>query len=111
TTEAFSISCAATTGSLTVSTTTTGPEQPSGYTVSVSGGGSQSIGTNQTITFTDLAPGSHSVTLSGAPSNCNVSCGPSQTVNVTAGQTANASFTISIVSNTVIISVTSATNV
>src|SRR5947208_65559 len=108
-TENFSVSCAATTGSLTVSTTTTGPEQPSGYTVSVSGGGSQSIGTNQTITFTDLAPGSHSVTLSGAPSNCSVSGGPSQTVNVTAGQTATASFTISCVATTGSLTVTAAT--
>src|SRR2546429_3374711 len=44
TTEPFSISCVATTGSLTVSTTTTGPEQPSGYTVSVTGGGSALLG-------------------------------------------------------------------
>src|SRR3989454_4114478 len=55
TTEAFSITCAATTGSLTVSTTTTGPEQPSGYTVSVSGGGRQTVGGNQTNTCTPLS--------------------------------------------------------
>src|SRR5207248_6668386 len=52
TTEAFSIRCAATTGSLTVSTTTTGPEQPSGYRVSVSGGVSQLMMSDRMITFT-----------------------------------------------------------
>src|SRR2546426_9319348 len=53
TTEAFSITCAATTGSLTVSTTTTGPGQPSRYTVTVSGGGRPAIRANPTDIVTD----------------------------------------------------------
>src|SRR5205809_1026376 len=78
TTEPFSISCVATTGNLTVSTTTSGSDQPSGYTVSVTGGGSQTIGATGSVTFNGLVTGSHTVTLSGAPSNCSVSGGTSQ---------------------------------
>ena len=94
-TAAFTITCTALTGSLTVSTTTSGSDQPSGYTVSVTGGGSQTIGATGSVTFNGLVTGSHTVTLSGAPSNCSVSGGTSQTVNVAAGQTATASFSIS----------------
>src|SRR5207302_5731473 len=62
TTEAFSISCVATTGSLDVTTTTSGgTPDPDGYTVSVSGGGggSQHIDPNARLTFFNLAVGSH----------------------------------------------------
>jgi hypothetical protein len=92
---AFTISCTALAGSLTVTTATSGPDQPSGYTVAVSGGGSQSIGASGSVTFPGLSTGSHTVTLSGTPSNCSVSGGSSQTVTVTAGGTASAAFTIS----------------
>src|SRR5205807_2342964 len=85
----FTITCAALTGDLTVSTSTSGPDQPSGYTVSVTGGGSQTIGASGSVTFTGLATGSHTVTLSGVPSNCSVSGGTSQTVTVTASGTAH----------------------
>src|SRR5438309_316240 len=94
-TASYTINCAATTGDLTVTASTTGPEQPSGYTVSVTGGGSQTVGATGSVTFNGLVTGSHTVTLSGAPSNCSVSGGTSQTVNVAAGQTATASFSIS----------------
>src|SRR5205085_823129 len=95
----FSVSCAApppTTGNLTVSTSTTGSNLPSGgYTVTVDGGASQSIGTNSSVTFTGLSAGSHAVALSGVPSNCSVSGGTSQTVSVPAGGTASTSFSVS----------------
>src|SRR5207237_7207796 len=65
----FSVSCAApppTTGNLTVSTSTTGSNLPSGgYTVTVDGGASQSIGTNSSVTFTGLSAGSHADAVSG----------------------------------------------
>src|SRR5205085_1780230 len=83
------------TGSLTVSTSTSGgTPDPDGYTVTVSGGGSQTIGNNDSVTFPDLATGSHTVTLSGIASNCSVSGGTSRSVTVTAGQTATASFAV-----------------
>src|SRR5207253_8693172 len=108
-TAAFTISCTALTGSVTVSTTTSGPDQPSGYTVRVRGGSSQTIGASESGTFTGLATGSHTVTLAGVPSNCSVSGGPSQTVTVTAGGTATAGFTISCTALTGNLTVTTAT--
>src|SRR5205814_1571117 len=86
TTEPFSISCAATTGSLAVTTTTTGPEQPSGYTVRVRGGESRTI-----------------------RANCAVSAGPSHSVTVTATQTTTEPFSISCAATTGSLTVTAAT--
>src|SRR5213080_4601006 len=110
TTEPFSISCVATTGSLTVSTTTTGSSQPASYTVTVDGGSSRTISANGSVTFNGLVTGSHTVTLSEPPSNCSVSGGTSQTVNVAAGQTATASFSISCTALTGSLTVTTATS-
>src|SRR5207247_436210 len=70
TTEPFSISCVATTGSLTVSTTTTGPDQPSGYTVSVTGGGSQTVGATGSVTFNGLEIGRASCRERGWTCEC-----------------------------------------
>src|SRR5436853_911515 len=106
----FTITCAALTGDLTVSTSTSGPDQPSGYTVSVTGGGSQTIGATGRDPFTGLATGSHTVTLSEVPSNCSVSGGTSQTVTVTAGGTATAGFTISCTVLTGNVTVSTATS-
>src|SRR5207245_3763797 len=110
TTTTFTIACTALTGSVTVSTNTSGSDQPSGYTVSVTGGGSQTIGATGSVTFNGLATGSHTVTLSGAPSNCSVNGGTSQTVNVAAGQTATASFSISCIALTGSLTVTTNTS-
>src|SRR5205085_12128033 len=76
---AFSVTCTPippTTGSLTVTTSTSGSDlDPDGYTVTVEGAGSQPIPTNSGgsgVTFSGLAAGSHSVALSGVASNCSV---------------------------------------
>src|SRR5205807_593548 len=91
----FTITCQALTGSLTVTTSTSGgTPDPDGYTVAVTGAASQHIDPNGNVTFAALATGSHTVTLSGIASNCTVSGGPSQSVSVTAGQTASASFSV-----------------
>src|SRR5256886_8187544 len=79
-----------------VSTSTSGgTPDPDGYTVTVSGGGSQTIGNNDSVTFPDLATGSHTVTLSGIASNCSVSGGTQRSVNVPAGGSTSASFPLS----------------
>jgi len=87
----------ASTGNLTVTTSTTGSSlDPDGYTVAVDGGPGQPIATNNStgVTFTNLAAGSHSVVLSGVASNCTVSGGNTQTVNVPSGGTATAAFSV-----------------
>jgi Tol biopolymer transport system component len=69
----FEISCGATTGSIQVTTVTTGmPLDPDGYTVSVDGGASQTIDPNATLTLGDLALGTHALTLSNVASNCHL---------------------------------------
>jgi hypothetical protein len=63
--------------------------------VTVDGGAQQAIGINASVTFTGLSAGSHSVALSGVASNCTVSGGNTQTVNVPAGGTGSTTFTVS----------------
>ena len=84
------------TGDLTVTTTTTGSAiDPDGYTVTLDASDSRPIPANGSVTYDDLAIGSHTVTLSGVASNCTVSGGNSRTVTVSAGATASASFAVS----------------
>ena len=83
-----------TTGDLTVTTSTSGPNPPSGYTVTVDGGQSRNLGLNTSTTYTGLTATSHTVQLNGIPTNCSVSEANPQTVNVPAGGTAQATFTI-----------------
>jgi hypothetical protein len=84
-----------TTGDLTVTTTTTGDDIPAtGYTLTVDGTTSQTIGTSGSVTFASLAPGAHSVVLSNVPANCQVSGASSVSITVVAGETATASFVI-----------------
>src|SRR5205823_10489018 len=90
----FTITCQALTGSLTVTTSTSGPNAPSSYTVTVDGAQSKSIAASGTVSYSGLTPSSHSVQLNGVSSNCSVSEANPQTITVTSGGTAQASFTI-----------------
>jgi len=92
-TTAFSVTCTTPPGNLTVTTSTSGSSLPSGYTVAVDGGQSQSIGTNGSVTFTNLAAGSHSVALTVA-GNCTVSGGNTRSVTVPSGGTATTAFSV-----------------
>jgi hypothetical protein len=94
-TTAFAVTCVARVGNLDVAASTTGEDvDPDGYTVTVDGGPSQAVGTNETVTFTGLAEGDHSVELIGLASNCTVSGANPQTVTVPFGGTATATFTV-----------------
>src|SRR5881394_1219506 len=91
----FAVSCSATTGNLTVSTSTTGSSlDPDGYTVKVDGGSPQSIGINASVSYTNLSAGNHTVAISGVAGNCSVSGGTSRTVNVPSGGTASTTFSV-----------------
>jgi hypothetical protein len=83
------------TGSLRVSASTTGESLPAGYTVSVDGGSAQPIGANATIALSNLAPGPHTVQLGGVADNCSVTDPNPRTLDVSAGGTAETTFTIS----------------
>ncbi|HSE67289.1 MAG TPA: hypothetical protein VLB12_09890, partial [Gemmatimonadales bacterium] len=80
------------TGAIEVTSSTTGGlADPDGYTVSVDGTSGQSIGINASITVTDLAPGPHTVELSGLASNCTVTESNPAEVTVEANATAHSS--------------------
>ena len=82
-------------GDLTVTTSTTGSSfAPDSYTVTVDETNSERIGVNGSLTFTGLAPGSHSVALSEVPANCTVSGGAAQAVTVPSGGTASTTFAV-----------------
>jgi hypothetical protein len=78
--------------------------------VSVDNTPGRAIGINATVSFTDLTAGSHSVVLSGVPSNCTVSGGATQTVTVASGQTATASYSVSCVTPSGNLDVTTSTS-
>jgi len=100
TTTTFSVGCAPTTGSLAVTTNTTGSNlDPDGYTLTVDWGQSQAIGINNTVTINGLSPGNHSVQLNGLAQNCTVSWNP-RTVSITAGSTTTTTFTVSCAATT-----------
>ena len=82
-------------GALAVTVATSGSNTPSGYTVTVDGSSSQSVGANGVATFIGLAPGDHVVLLSGVPSNCTVSGANPRTVSLIAGLVAATTFSVS----------------
>jgi glucose/arabinose dehydrogenase len=94
-TVAYAVSCATPPGDLTVTTSTSGSSQPSGYTVTVDESQTRAIGANGTVTFSSLAAGSHSVALTNVATNCTVSSVNPQTVTVPSGGTVTASFSAS----------------
>src|SRR6266480_3118985 len=85
---------------LVVSTSTSGSYlDPDGYTVTVDGGTSQSIGTNGVATFIGLAAGDHTVLLSGVARNCTVSGSNPRTVSLIAGLLGATGFSVSCVAH------------
>jgi hypothetical protein len=92
---AFQVACTATTGSIQVTTSTSGVSvDPDGYTVTLQGGAPQSIGVNGTVTISDVAAGQRSLTLAGLAANCTVEGVNPRTVSVAAGSAAQVSFAI-----------------
>src|SRR5438132_1701820 len=108
-TASFSVNCTATTGSLTVTTSTTGSNlDPDGYTVTVDGN-QKAIGINNSVTFSGLSPGNHSVQLNGLAQNCTVSSNP-RTVSITAGSTTKTTFSVGCTATTGTLKVTTSTS-
>src|SRR5438034_9829753 len=105
----FSVNCTATTGSLTVTTSTTGSNlDPDGYTVTVDGN-QKAIGINNSVTFSGLSPGNHSVQVNGLAQNCTVSSNP-RTVSITAGSTTKTTFSVGCTAPTGTLKVTTSTS-
>ena len=93
--EDISITCSAGTGTLELTTASTGsPVDPSGYTVSVDGAAAVPIGVNATGTFGGLAPGEHSVALGDIACNCAVEGPNPRGVTITVAQTTTLILTV-----------------
>ena len=107
----FAISCSGTTGSIRVTVTTSGsPTDPNGYTLTLDGAApGRPIATNESATIPGVAPGSHSVALSGLVANCSVAGGASKNVTVAVGATADVSFAVTCAATTGSIKVTTVT--
>jgi hypothetical protein len=108
---AFAVTCQAvpTTGSVTVSTATTGSDiDPDGYTATLDGTTSQSVASNGGVTFENLSAGSHTVALSGLAPNCTTTTNP-QTVTVTAGSAAHVAFNVTCQATTGALTVSATT--
>src|SRR5436190_284256 len=97
----FQVTCGAATGSIQVTTATSGIDlDPNGYAMQIDGGSLRLLLGAGTVTIDGLAGGDHSVVLSGAAGNC--------TVGVTR-DTARTTFRVSCVAATGSIQVTTAT--
>ena len=90
------------TGALQVSVTTTGAElDTNGYSVAIDGGAGRVIPSNGTVTLSGLSAGSHSVLLAGLAPNCAlVGAANPRPVEVVAGQTASAAFSVTCTART-----------
>jgi hypothetical protein len=105
-----SITIPPTTGTLEITTATTGSEpDPDGYTLQVDTQQPQVIGSAATVRIDQLAPGPHSVLLSGLAANCTVSDNP-RTVNIVVGETSSALFELSCGATRGALEVTAQTN-
>src|SRR6266513_965599 len=109
-TAAFAVSCAALTGDLAVTTSTSGANPPSAYSVTVDGGSSKSIGASDSVTYSGIAAANHSVRLNDVPANCSVNGLNPRIVTVPAGGAVEASFTITCSALTGTLNVTTSTS-
>ncbi|HYO46821.1 MAG TPA: hypothetical protein VEY33_09060 [Gemmatimonadota bacterium] len=91
---AFTITCASVTGTIDVSTITVGGTDPDGYTISVDGGASQSIGTAETKTFVGLTAGTHNVLLGGLAAGCTINGANPRALIVIGNRTSSTIFNV-----------------
>src|SRR6266516_95218 len=90
---AFTIACSPTTGSIRVTTATTGADlDPDGYTVRVDAGADWPGPVNGATIIANLPAGDHTVELGGVAPNCAVDGANSRTVTVTAGAMTEVAF-------------------
>lgn len=82
-------------GTMEVVTTTSGDDQDDdGYTVTIDGTESASVGVEDTSYFAGLEDGAHDAELSGAASNCSVQGDNPRSVDVSAGDTTSTTFEV-----------------
>ena len=91
----FAITCSPSTGSIEVLATATGTgSDPDGFSILLDGGDRGPLGSGVAATFAQLAPGPHTLGLSGLAANCQVVGDNPRAVTVTPGQTAQVPFAV-----------------
>ena len=91
----FNMVCSARTGSVRVTTATTGFDlDPDGYFATVIGSGTQTVPTNGSVTIANVREGQRMVILTGVEPNCNITGADTATVTVPFGGTVDASFSL-----------------
>lgn len=83
-----------TAGAIEITTTTSGPPDPDGYTVQIDDQHSVPIGTDTTLTLPAFTSGLHVVSLGGLASGCSVQGGDSRSVAVTQQDTVRVTFAV-----------------
>lgn len=97
------------TADLEVTVATTGSDlDPDGYLIVVDGTLEQGVGINQTVLFSGLGAGDHTVALHGVADNCVIIGGKTRTVTLTSGTVTRMTFSVSC--GTVNLEVTTATS-
>ena len=91
----FAVTCSASTGSLEITTTTTGgaPDQD-GYTVAVDNASPLPIAGTATLPVPGVSPGVHQITLGGLATNCRVDGDNPRSVTVVPGATNTVAFNV-----------------
>src|SRR5213080_2383156 len=111
----FQVTCGAATGSIQVTTATSGIDlDPNGYALQIDGGSLRLLLGAGTVTVDGLAGGDHSVVLSGAAGNCTVAGDNPRTLHAITGgaarDTARTTFQVTCVALTGSVQVTAATS-
>jgi probable HAF family extracellular repeat protein len=95
TTVTFEVTCNTTTGSVQVSSATSGSSSdPDGYIVDLDGIERGVLGPTDELSLDRVAPGGHTVTLGGLAPNCSVEGENPRRIAVTASQQSTASFAV-----------------
>jgi hypothetical protein len=98
---AFTIGCVTATGTLLVTTATTGPSPDlDGYSLSLDGGAASPIGTSASVSFSGLAPGAHTILLGGLTGNCKAQGQNPQAITITGGETDTVAFSVACMATT-----------
>jgi probable HAF family extracellular repeat protein len=91
----FALTCSPATGTLAVSTTTTGPSvDPDGYTVILDGSESGSIDVSARLTLTGIRHGAHQLGLTELAANCQLEGDNPRGITVTTGSETSVNFRI-----------------
>lgn len=94
----FTVTCSATSGTIQVTTVTSGAgSDPDGYALLLDGGDRGPLGVSATITLAGVTAGGHLIGLTGLAANCQVEGENPRSVTVTPGETAQVPFAVTCV--------------